>query len=402
MRLRAVLAWVALTAAVQGVWAQPTGAASPDAEQRRDRGERELRRLMGKMGDELLYEADHPNRMIFATNVDRKTLDELKCLLTLYARIQWRDLFAHRFDQYVTVIVPKRWQDDSHGYYTHSDRQLHCRSVGMVLMHEFTHALHHADQRARGQRHPTWISEGLATLFESAELDDRTLTVRPNHRAFVIRELVAGRKCIPWAEFFRMGRGAFMDQPRTCYAQARHILLYLHEAGLLRTWYETYAARYDRDPTGTTAMEMVLGKPLADAEADWKKWVLHLATPPAAIDPRQACLGVTVESVIDGLRVGSVIADSAAHRSGLRVGDVIVKVDSRRVVEHLALLDCIATCHAGDRVCLEVRRNGQYRDVQVVLQPLDRSDRRQAAAGREETPAAQRSPRVDDAFSGRP
>ena len=399
MRLRAVLAWMAVTAGACGLFAQSTAA---DAG-RRGRAEGAMRRLMGKMGEALLYEADHPNRMIFATNVDRKTLDELKHVLTLYARIQWRDLFAHRFDDYVTVIVPRQWEEgSSHGYYSHNSRQVHCRSVGMVLMHEFTHALHHADQRARGQRHPTWVSEGLASLFESAEVCDRTLRVQPNHRALVIRELAASRKCIPWAEFFRLSRGQFMDQPRACYAQARHIMLYLHEAGLLRAWYETYVARFDSDPTGTTAVEMVLGKPLADAEADWKKWVVRLATPPVGLDERRACLGVTVQSVIDGLRIGSVMTDSAAEKAGLRAGDVIVKVNSRRVVEHLALLSRIAACRAGDELCVEVRRDGQYRDVQVVLQPLMSAAHRQTAAGREEAPTDQRPGRVDDAFSGRP
>ena len=352
---------------------------------RRDQAERSLQRLQRKMGEGYLYEVDHHNHIIFATDVDRKTLDELKRLLTLYARIQWRDLFSCPFDDYVTVVVPKQWKDAaSPGYYTHASRTLVCRSVGMVLMHEFTHALHQSDASARGQRHPLWITEGLATLFETSRIDDGTLRVEPNHRAFTIRELVAMEQCIPWRQFMKFDRNEFMAKSLTCYAQARYIMMFLYESGMLRSWYNAYTDNFDRDQSGIQATEMIFGKGLAEVEADWKKWVLRLPTPPLHLAPKQACLGVVVESVTDGLRVTSLLSDSGAGKAGLRAGDVIVKVDGRRVVEHQALLKLIAAREAGDQVRLEIRRDGQYQDIVVTLEALPDAKRLRTIRAEEE------------------
>jgi len=54
--------------------------------------------------------------------------------------------------------------------------------MGSILTHEFTHALHFADQEGRGQEHPIWIAEGLATLFESSKLLGGHAVPQANYR----------------------------------------------------------------------------------------------------------------------------------------------------------------------------------------------------------------------------
>ncbi|MHC4718609.1 MAG: hypothetical protein ACYS5V_16690, partial [Planctomycetota bacterium] len=97
---------------------------------------------------------------------------ELREHLTAYAGALWRDLFDNRFEQYVTIILPADGIGGTGagsarvgGYYEHAQHLLLARQMGKVMTHEFTHALHAADQDALGQRHPIWIAEGLATLF---------------------------------------------------------------------------------------------------------------------------------------------------------------------------------------------------------------------------------------------
>ena len=156
--------------AVRSLGAYKALLARKDAIQRA-RAEKIVSALRAKFGKDYLYEIDHDRKIVFATNVDRKTLDEMKQSLTHYASAQWRDLFTHSFEQYVTVVVPKNWSAGRvGGYYNRATRALVCKSVGMVLTHEFTHALHFADMTARGQQHPIWVAEGLATLFETSRV----------------------------------------------------------------------------------------------------------------------------------------------------------------------------------------------------------------------------------------
>ena len=65
------------------------------------------------------------------------------------------------------------------------------------MIHEFTHALHWADQEARGQNHPIWIAEGFATLAETSEIENGHLVPLPNPRLNYLKKAVQSDKLIP-------------------------------------------------------------------------------------------------------------------------------------------------------------------------------------------------------------
>ena len=53
------------------------------------------------MGSDYLIEIDDENRIVFAADLDRQTLDEVKQKLTAQAKALWNDLFDNHFEQYV-------------------------------------------------------------------------------------------------------------------------------------------------------------------------------------------------------------------------------------------------------------------------------------------------------------
>src|SRR5262249_29857554 len=66
----------------------------------------------------------------------------------------------------------------------------------------------------------------------------------------------------------------------TSYAQARYLLYYLQEQGLLRELYRRFRADRARDPTGYSILVDVLGaRDMAAFQRRWQAWVLGLECP---------------------------------------------------------------------------------------------------------------------------
>ncbi|MDP6046183.1 MAG: PDZ domain-containing protein, partial [Phycisphaerae bacterium] len=336
----------------------------------RDRAEKILAGLKKRFGDKFICEVDHDNKLVFATDVDTRTLRELKVSLSKYAAAQWKTLFDNHFDEYVTVViprVPKTLPRRLGGAYDPGNRQLIVRSIGMVLTHEFTHALHFADQAASGQAHPIWVIEGLATLFESSKLVDGKATPLPNHRANVLRGVLRRDRAIRWREFFKLSHAEYMEKSAVAYPQGRYIFMYLYEKGLLKKWYDAYKAGYETDRTGAKAIEKVTGKSLEKVEADWLKWADKLKDVPLRLSAKQAYIGVQLSRQIDGLKILRIVPGSAADLGGLKTGDVIIKLDGRRMADTGELLRTVTAHKVGDKVKIEFRRNGKYKTITIKL-----------------------------------
>jgi len=91
-------------------------------------------------------------------------------------------------------------------------------------------------------------------------------------------------------------------------------------------------------------------------------------------------LGITIRSVTAGLAddkdlsvptgvyVDSVAANSGADKAGVMVGDVITKVDGKEVKNSPQLMEIVARKRPGDKVNLELTRNGREKSIEVELQ----------------------------------
>lgn len=87
-------------------------------------------------------------------------------------------------------------------------------------------------------------------------------------------------------------------------------------------------------------------------------------TPPPGERPY---LGIRYVARARGAEVQEVIPGSPAEKAGLRVGDVILAVDDKRVTAAQPLAEILASYRPGDRVTLTVEREGKQLEIRVTL-----------------------------------
>ena len=124
------------------------------------------------------------------------------------------------------------------GLYEHARRRLITRDIGESLRHEFTHLLHHAQMERLGQRHPIWIQEGLASLYEHHRLDaSGRVEFLPNSRHNVAYRAARAAVARPLRELVGLSHREFMDESTRLYPQSRALFEFIAaEAGLPRFW----------------------------------------------------------------------------------------------------------------------------------------------------------------------
>ena len=91
-------------------------------------------------------------------------------------------------------------------------------------------------------------------------------------------------------------------------------------------------------------------------------------------EPTHARIGITVSDAVSdaglprGAEVQSVLPDSAGARAGLRKGDIITRLDGTLVEGSDSLVAQIRSLRPGERITLEVLRDGETSEVQATLQ----------------------------------
>lgn len=70
---------------------------------------------------------------------------------------------------------------------------------------------------------------------------------------------------------------------------------------------------------------------------------------------------------VKGLEVELVLEDSPAAKAGLKVGDVIVEFNGKKVEDPQAFTDLIRTFHAGDSVKFKILRDGKTKELTATL-----------------------------------
>jgi hypothetical protein len=331
--------------------------------------------------DSYFYDQDERRRIAYATALDRTSHREMRRMIERQADQLQQMLFEVSLDSYLLIAVPTPHDgrrlfnndDRAGGIYEHDKRRLIARDTGSSLRHELVHALHYAHMDRLGQRHPLWVQEGLAALYESYALSsDGAITFLPNERHNIVKGLALANRLTRWQELFTMPDDEFMDKASRLYPQVRSIFEFLAEQGKLSCWYRALIEGYDQDPSGAEAVEACFDEPLAEVERQWREWVKSRPKVDIAIDAGDAALGI--ESVLhssnDGVLIADVIPGSAAAAGSLEAGDVIVAVDGEPTRSLTELQTIIATKQVGDSVRVRARRDGDYFTVVVRLRPL--------------------------------
>jgi hypothetical protein len=277
-------------------------------------------------------------------------------------------LFDHPVKTHVGVIIPDRWANPrvpGH-YYPHF---VDARTMGSNLLHEFTHALHFADQDARRQAHRVWLVEGLATVYQESDVVDGKAVPRVDSRLGRLQDEVRNGKHIPLKTLLGLQRNAFHSRH---YDQARYVCLYLYQTGRLAEFYRRYTQ--SDDDTGIGVMEALHGVGIEEVEEAWKSWVLGLEAPAMAGRVGAASLGIWHEQKPDGVAIAEFLPDSAVEAAGLRQGDLISRINARRIIDVEDMSLEIGGRSVGDEVEVEFRRGGNYHTAMVTLKPLAHPD----------------------------
>jgi hypothetical protein len=348
-----------VTKAVEfGILGDPAGVGTPETR---------LEAYRKKYGDGLIYEVDDELKIIFGVASDERQFADLRERLAVLINTLG-GFFDHPITTHVGVIIPDRWPNPrvpGH-YYPHF---VDARTMGSNVLHEFVHALHFADQDARRQAHRIWLVEGLACLYQESDVMDGRAVPRVDSRLGRLQDEVRNAKHFPLKTLMRLERRAFHSRH---YDQARYLCLYLYQTGKLAEFYKLYTQ--SDDDTGIPVMERLYAKTIDEIEDDWKAWLLGLEAPAMAGRVGGASLGIWQEQRTDGVAIEHFLPDSAAKAAGLELGDVIVRINHRRVIDVEDMSLEIGGRTVGEEVEVEFRRGGSYETAVATLKPLAHPD----------------------------
>ena len=350
--------------------ARPARRAAPDP----------LARWKDEHGDQYRYELVAERGLSFATYLDDASHKRMRELLERLERHLLKAYFEKPPEDpaLIAIVRPEdaaKYLDkpEIRGMYLHRERRLVSRDTGQSLTHEFVHLLHFADMERRNQRHPIWIQEGLASLYEDYTLnEDGSVEFHPNIRFNIARKQVVSRTARDWRELFAMSGDRFMQDAERHYPQVRAIFEFFARERRLEAFYKALIETSREDPTGVRAVERAFGEPLPKVEARWRTWMTARGEIDDRVSRGDASLGITVEDAGDGARIRSFVIGSAARAGGLRVGDVIFSVAGIPVRNRDELMLAVARLKLGEAVEVRFRRDGADRSEMVTPRPLGR------------------------------
>ena len=123
-------------------------------------------------------------------------------------------------------------------------------------------------------------------------------------------------------------------------------------------------------PTNTLDQGVMLPQPPTNGRS-WAPPTLPPMVPEATPQPGSGYLGLTVDLDVDaslhGCRVFRVLPSTPAEQAGIRVGDVILTVDGQSIPTFDTLKQLLKQKAAGERIQVQVRRDGRELELPVLL-----------------------------------
>jgi hypothetical protein len=165
------------------------------------------------------------------------------------------------------------------GYYSSDDSALvmNIATGGGTLVHEIVHPFIEANFPSC----PTWFNEGLGSLFEQSADREGHIVGLTNWRLAGLQRAIRRKRLPTFRALMATTSQQFYDEDRgSNYAQARYLLYYLQEKGLLVAYYRELVAHHEQDPTGLFSLLRVLDEDdPARFQTRWEQFVLGLHFP---------------------------------------------------------------------------------------------------------------------------
>jgi hypothetical protein len=181
-------------------------------------------------------------------------------------------------DQSYRQTAKRLWNDTNlspFGYFKPSAKSLvmNIATGTGTLVHEMFHALVEPDFPDI----PTWLNEGIASLYECCRVRDDGLEGMMNWRFPRLKEAVDDDELVPLKKLVATTTREFYGTGSDLhYSEARYFCMYMQEKGLLEKLYKKFRDNYDDDPTGKKFVEELFGKKLDEVEEDWVEWTKTL------------------------------------------------------------------------------------------------------------------------------
>jgi hypothetical protein len=211
------------------------------------------------------------------------------------------------YDKYTEEIFDDA-PDTPFGYvsYKHNAMIMNIATGGGTLVHEIVHPF----IASNFPQCPSWFNEGLASLYEQSGDNGGQIWGYTNWRLKGLQKAIKNQYKKPEEETdedadaegaddgeeepeeepvmmptFRelcqtTTRQFYYHDAGTNYAQARYLLYYLQQRGLLRKYYHQFRKNVRQDPSGYETLKQILGieneAGLVKFQKDWEAWVLRL------------------------------------------------------------------------------------------------------------------------------
>jgi hypothetical protein len=192
------------------------------------------------------------------------------------------DIWLFKDKQSYEANVKKLFGTSPHtpfGYYSPAHKALimNISTGGGTLVHEIVHPF----MRVNFPDCPPWFNEGMGSLYEQCSERDGSIWGLTNWRLAGLQETIRKKSVPSFRELTAMDDEDFYQKDKgTNYAQARYLLYYLQEKGLLVKFYREFTANAKNDPTGYKTLQKVLGEKDMDAfKKRWEAYVLTLKFP---------------------------------------------------------------------------------------------------------------------------
>jgi len=170
----------------------------------------------------------------------------------------------------------KKFFDDTpetpYGYYSSDDNAL-IMNIGPgagTLSHELVHPYIEANFPDA----PSWFNEGLASLYEQPRERDGHMWGTTNWRLPGLTAMIKAKSLPTLKALLSTSRDGFYEAEFDAYAYARFLCQYLQDKGKLREFYKAFLV--DKDHTGVTSLEKIVGKSLEELQPEFNKWALSL------------------------------------------------------------------------------------------------------------------------------